>query len=188
LTFQATVTAKGAIPNAGSVQFMDGNSNLGPPAPLNGSGVATIVWSLLPAGVHNIIAVYQGAADFQPSTSPAWAQVVMNAGGASSSTTQLNAGPTPTFFRQKATFFVQGFIPAPVPGNTPPAGGSVVLLDGNRQLGPVLIFSAFGVATYSTPLPIGTHNIQAVFLGGGNVNGSVSSVVTINTSPRPKPR
>ncbi|HZR29626.1 MAG TPA: Ig-like domain repeat protein, partial [Terriglobales bacterium] len=190
LTFQATVTAKSAIPNAGDVQFMDGNTNLGPPAPLDGGGVATMVWSLLPVGVHNITAVYQGAADFLPSTSPTWTQVVMNAGGAgsSSSTTQLSAGPSQTFFRQQATFSVQGFVPAPGPGSIPPAGGRVILLDENRQLGPVLFFGVSGVAGYTTPLSVGTHKIQAVFLGSGSVNGSVSSVVTINTSPRPKPR
>jgi hypothetical protein len=42
--------------------------------------------------------------------------------------------------------------------------------------------------SYQTPLPIGTHQVRAVYLGDANFNGSISNIGVVNTSPRPKPR
>jgi len=178
LTFQAAVTAQTFLIPTGSVQFKDGTTNLGMPMPLDGSGTATLVWSSFPVGTHNITAIYGGDSNFRDSSSAAWTQVVMISGAPSSTLTYLSASPQ-TFFRQAASFMV---------GTNPPSPGNVVLLDGNRQLGPMLPLNQFGIATFSTPLHVGLHQVRAVYLGNGNVNGSASLVQTVSTSPRPKPR
>ena len=165
---------------------MDGTTNLGPPAPLNGSAT-TMLSTVLAVGAHNITALYSGDHDFLSSVSPAWTQVVTVIGGTNSTATVLTSAPSQTFFRQKAVFFIQAYSPGVVPGAISPPG-NVVLLDGNRQLGPVLTLAANGTATYSTPLSIGTHNVRAVYLGSGLFNGSTSSTQTVSTSPRPQPR
>ena len=67
VTFTATVTSTGGTPT-GTVQFKDGGTNLGPPQPLNGSGVATFSTSSLVAGVHAITADYSGDGSFLTST------------------------------------------------------------------------------------------------------------------------
>ncbi len=48
----------------GLVQFKAGDKNIGDPLALNGSGGATINVSDLPVGTHQIVAVYQGSANF----------------------------------------------------------------------------------------------------------------------------
>ena len=69
LTLTATVTSTAGTP-AGTVNFMDGSSQLGS-APLNGSAIATYTTSALTDGMHSITAVYMGDTTFAGSTSNA---------------------------------------------------------------------------------------------------------------------
>ena len=62
VTFTATATSSGGPPD-GTVQFKDGNSNLGSAIPLNG-GVAHLTTSSLSSGTHTITAVYSGNGNF----------------------------------------------------------------------------------------------------------------------------
>lgn len=79
VTFTATVTAPGGGPVAsGTVQFRDGITDLGNPSPINGSGVATLTWSNLTEGDHQIRAAFLGATGFLASTSAPLAQRVDN--------------------------------------------------------------------------------------------------------------
>ncbi len=167
------------------VDFADGG-NVFAFAFLDVNGNASITTSTLTDGVHNITAIYGGNEGFLFSISPVLTQVVMHAGAASSSNTLLNLTPQ-TFFRQSANFNVLTF----GSGGISPTG-NVILLDGNRQLGPLLgLIGGAGFpsyCSYSTPLPVGMHQVRAIYLGDANFNGSVSSVQVANTSPRPKPR
>jgi hypothetical protein len=155
-----------------------------------GPGIWTFTTAALAAGPHAITAVYQGDINFFPSISPVFTQVVeSNAGGASTTTLMVNgnAGPVGVNFgvarsvlpAQRANFVVT------VTGST--NGDSVVLMEGNRQLGATLILAG-GQASYATQLPAGQHNIQAFYIGNGTVGGSSSLVVVIDRSPRPRPR
>lgn len=78
VTFTATVSvvSPGAGAATGTVQFMDGAANLGAPQPVNGSGVATFITSVLAPGSHSITAVYSGDANFNGSTSSPVSQTV----------------------------------------------------------------------------------------------------------------
>ena len=78
VTFTATVTSTGKGAPTGTVSFFDGTTNLGT-SPLNSSGVATFMISTLTVGTHSITAMYNGDANFEPSTSPVLKQVVQQA-------------------------------------------------------------------------------------------------------------
>jgi hypothetical protein len=75
----ATVTSTSGTPS-GSVTFQNGNSFLGTVL-LNGSGVATLSVSTLPAGSYSIQAVYGGNGNFAYSGSNIVVQVVQQGGG-----------------------------------------------------------------------------------------------------------
>ena len=71
VTFTATVTSGAAGTPTGTVQFKDGGpngTNIGSPATLNGSAVASVTTSSLSAGNHVIFAIYNGDSNFAVST------------------------------------------------------------------------------------------------------------------------
>ena len=76
VTFTATLSAVGggATP-AGTIQFMDGATNLGSAVALS-SGVATYATATLAAATHSITAVYSGDSNYAGSTSSVLSQVV----------------------------------------------------------------------------------------------------------------
>ncbi len=189
LTFTATIGPSISVlfytvNPTGTVQFQDGGSNLGSPVTVSNS-TATFTTAALSVGAHSITAVYSGDANFAPGISPPFAQAVMATSGTGTSTS-LTATPK-TFFRGSALFLV-----AVNSSTSSPPSGTAILLDGNKQLGPLLAISSTGntgIALYITPLNIGEHHIRAVFLGTtGLSSGSFSTTQTVNASPRPKPR
>jgi hypothetical protein len=107
--------------------------------------------------------------------------VVIETANSDISNTLLQMNPSRTFFRQSASF--QVFVTDSGGG----AVGTVILLDGNRQIGPPLTLNS-GLAVYTTPLTIGIHSFSALFLGNALDNGSFTTPQVFNTSPRPKPR
>jgi fibronectin type III domain protein/Big-like domain-containing protein len=85
VTLTATVTPSSA---AGSVQFKDGNSNLGTPVEVT-SGSASTTTAALTAGSHALTAVFTptDASSFTGSTSPAVTYLIANVPGAPSGVT-----------------------------------------------------------------------------------------------------
>jgi hypothetical protein len=69
VTLTATVASSTGTP-AGTVTFYNGSASLGTSA-LNGSGVATLSTTTLPAGTDTLTAIYAAAGNFAASTSPA---------------------------------------------------------------------------------------------------------------------
>lgn len=67
LTFSATVTPANAT---GTVTFLDGNTAISAPLPLNNGSISFTIASLS-VGSHSISAQYNGDVNFQPSASPA---------------------------------------------------------------------------------------------------------------------
>ena len=191
VTFTATVTPEfpaASVPS-GNVQFRDGGANLGAPCALIG-GACSLTTAALGPGPHAITASYAGDPTFGPSVSAIFTQVVeSNAAGGSTAALMANgsAGPVTVNFgvalgalpAQAANFVVT------VTGGA--NGDMVVLMDGTRQLGPNL-FLAAGTARYTTQLSVGQHNVQAIYIGSGAAHGSSSLVVTVERSPRPRPR
>lgn len=92
VTFTATVTHQGAGTPTGTVSFFDGTTNLGSSS-LNGTGVATLTTSALMAATHNVSAVYNGDANFAPSTSPMLQQNVQDFSLSANPTTVTISAP-----------------------------------------------------------------------------------------------
>jgi len=188
LTFTATVAAQSMGTPTGTVTFVDNFMNssniLASNVALSNSGHASFATSSLAVGVHHISIAYSGDASFTPSTSQALTQVVLATGNASTTGLTVNGGSSATLnfgfvvgVAQSANFVVT------VTGSND--GDSVVLMQGNVQMGPVLLLSA-GQASLNTQLGAGVHSIHAIYLGNATSAGSISSDVTVNRSPRPK--
>ena len=195
VTFTATVypVSSSATP-AGTVQFSDGISPLGPPVALNGSGVATYTTAALFAGGGSITAAYipGSGSPFTASTSSPLQQFVAGACPGSSATT-LTSSENPSNTGQPVTLtatVAAGVFPLCVLGGGPPLNsgtyapqgiyGTVQFTVNGTAMGsqiPVSGSGSSGVATYSTStLPAGTDAITAIFTEGNGYVGSSESV------------
>jgi hypothetical protein len=187
VTFTATVVAEdsGLPVPTGTVTFSDGASTLGT-ATLNGSGQASFPISTLTVGTHTITAAYAGDTNFLPSTSPALTQVVIASGNSTTTSLTINGGSHDPIYSRYAKGIPQSVnFAVHVSGGTD--GDLVVLMEGNRQVGPALTL-ALGQATFSTQFGIGRHTVVAVYLGNSTAAGSESAAQSFIRSPRPKPR
>ena len=172
VTFAATVTPAftGLAPPSGTVDFMDGSTNLGS-GTLNAAGGATISTapSALKAGIHAITAVYHGDSEYSGSTSPPVSQEVDQADTTTSLTSALNPSP----YGQSVTFTATV---SPPSSGLPTPTGTVTFLDGLTDIGTGMLNSA-GTATFSTSsLTAGDHLITADYGGDSNYEGSSGSV------------
>ncbi|HTC92904.1 MAG TPA: Ig-like domain repeat protein [Terriglobales bacterium] len=189
LTFTAIIGPQNPSVPTGTVTFLDNFMNnttvLASNVPLSGGQCSAVTSSLAP-GVHQITVVYGGDITFAASTSVTLTQVVMATGNPSSTGLTVNGGASSNLnfgfalgMQQSADFVIS------VTGSTD--GDSVVLLEGNQQLGPVLTLTG-GQASWNSQLRVGVHNVQAIYIGNGTSAGSISTGVVVNRSPRPRPR
>jgi YVTN family beta-propeller protein len=176
VTFTATVT--GASPT-GTVQFMDGATNLSSAVTLSG-GSAQLTTSTLTVGGHSITAAYSGDANNSKTTSAAVTETVTQ----ESSTTALStsaatiqagqpvkftatvtgASPTGTVQFKDLPFTGLGFVPT--------------------NLGSPVALSAGGNAQLTTSaLTPGIYTIYAVY--SGDANNSTSSATVTETVTQP---
>lgn len=166
VTFIATTNADAGIPT-GTITFYDGISSLGTVSLVG--NIASIMVSNLSAGSHSITAVYNGNANFAPSLSTPFNQVVDAA--VPSTTTTLISSPNPAVVGSSVIFNVEVASSGGIPG------GTVTLYDNNSSLVTVVL-DTNGNASYATSsLAIGTHPIQAVYNGSSTFSSSNSSVI-----------
>src|SRR5271165_4046907 len=169
---QTVIFTAGLSPSSatGSVQFLDGTTDLGT-VPLSG-GIASLSISTLTVGSHNITAAYGGDANDAASTSTVLTQIVNLA----SSSVNLTSSVNPSTVGQPVTFTA----------NVSPASatGSVQFLDGTTDLGTATVSAGVASLTIAlTPsgdpvLSPGTHPITAVYGGDGSTAASTSPVLT----------
>ena len=161
-----TVTLTAAVaPNTatGTVSFFDGTTLLGT-NPVS-SGVAALATSSLSAGSHALTAVYNGDANFAPSTS---AVVTLNIGGIV--TPVLTVVPTSSVLGQSVILTV----------NVTPisATGDITFYDGSVFLDETALVN--GQATFTTSLlAAGIHSLVARFDGGNGNLTALTNVVTV---------
>ncbi|HEY5788781.1 MAG TPA: Ig-like domain repeat protein [Microlunatus sp.] len=163
VTLRAVVTSGANPVTAGTVQFRDGATNLAPPVPVDGDGVATLTASALAVGSHTITAAYSGTAVLAESSGTV-TQVVNRA----DSTTVLTSSLNPSDFGDLVTFTA-----TVTAGGSPLTTGSVQFaVDGTDTGGPLAIDGS-GQATFTTGgLAAGTHEITATHGGSTNYGPS----------------
>ncbi|MFE3293465.1 beta strand repeat-containing protein, partial [Rhodococcus sp. NPDC059234] len=163
----ATVTP---APSGGSVQFKDGDTNIGAPVDAAGGSV-TLPFTFATAGAKSITAVFSGVAGFSGSTSAA-ANIAVSVPDVA---TQTSVTAPATASTGQAVDLTATVTPAP-------SGGSVQFKDGGTNIGgPVNLTN--GVATLSqTFATAGAKSITAVFSGVAGFQGSTSAPANIAVS------
>jgi ELWxxDGT repeat protein len=174
ITFTATVSPAHGTVDGGTVDFLDGSTDLGMVA-VDATGAATLT-AILAAGQHSVTAVYSGDATFAGSTSSAVTVTVTQPQGAVDTMTSLTASASSVPDGQPVTFTA-----TVTPAHGVLDGGSVDFTDGSTDLGTVAV-GAGGQASLSVALAVGTHHVTAVYLGDANFNGSTSGAVTVTVT------
>ena len=172
VTFTATVISAAGTPT-GTVQFLDGSTNLGI-GTLNGLGQASISTSTLAAGTHSISATYSGSPTFGASTG--FTTETVGQSTTTATTTTVTATPNPSALGQAValTATVRSLAGTP-------ATGAVTFVDGTTNLGTATL-NAQGVATITVnTLPAGTQTITA-FYSGAPLFGASSGAVTVTVN------
>ncbi len=174
VTLTATVAAvsPGAGTPGGTVHFVDGSTSLGD-GTLSSTGVATFTTSALTVGTHSITASYVATTDFAASSSSPLSLIVATT---ATSTTTVTASTTTPVFGQPVTFTMTV---APISPATGTPTGTVELMNGTTLLNTATLTN--GVATFETssPLPIGSNSITAVYSGDDNFTSSTSSPLAV---------
>jgi hypothetical protein len=172
-TFGSLVTAVATVNPAsvsGSVTLYDGANGIAS-SPLVG-GVATTTVSTLTAGMHQLIAVYDGDGNHKGSIADPVAHLVLR----TSTNTGIVSSPNPSMFGQLITV---------VASVTPPVvTGSVTFYDGTASLGSLPLLGGMATTTVAT-LAAGPHLLTAVYNGDSNAIASTSAALTqtVNLPP-----
>ena len=152
---------------AGTVDFLDGTTNLGPGA-LDGSGCTSLTTSSLTAGTHSITAAYEGYGDDAGSTSTPIYPYVEQA----TPTVTINS-PASAICNQSIT--LAGSVSAGLTGDGVVAPtGSVTLYDWGSYLNSVSL-DAGSFSFQTSSLSLGSHYITASYSGDGNYTSNTSS-------------
>lgn len=173
VTLSATVDPSSA---SGTVQFRDGNTNLGAPVAVS-NGVAMFPHTFTTAGAHSISAVFTGPG-FVSSTAPA-------------QTVTVSVPDLATVTTVDASVTAQTGAPVMLSASVTPApnGGTVQFKDGVAAIGGA-VEVVNGTATLEhTFSSVGSHSITATYSGAAGFEPSTSSVRSVSvTDPVVTPR
>jgi hypothetical protein len=163
ITLTAVITGSGVQPT-GTVQFMDGATVLGT-GTIDSSGNATLTLqgsTALPAGSHNITAVYSGDTNFNGATSSALPFTVTKL-PANQLTMTLTSSLNPSTYGDQVIFTVS--VTSPV-GVMPT--GTVTLTDGATNLGTGTLDATGKTTVTAAVFDAGSHTITATYSGDEN--------------------
>lgn len=163
VTFKVAVKSTSGERVTGVVELKDGGRKLGA-VTLNSSARTAFTTSTLLAGAHRITATYGGSERDLPSESAVLREQVAPA----KSATTLVSSHNPAAVGQRVSFTATVHI----------AGGAITgrifFRDGTKSIGSVAV-GPKGTARLATEtLPVGTHDITAIYSGDSNVKGSRS--------------
>ena len=163
MIFTATVASGGQSVVGGTVQFLDGTTELGGPVPVAAGGVATYQADDLSVGTHTITATFSGTTEIAGSAG-SFAQVV----GKAPTTVVLTTTPDPSTFGQLVTLTAQVTV-----GGVPLTDGTVAFSEGGTVFCEASEVQTGGSATCTTDeLTVGTHTITAGYSGTDDYAGS----------------
>ncbi len=171
VTFTAKVAplAEGAPTPLGTIAFVEGSTTL-KVVNLTSKGTATFSTTTLGAGKHPVVAQYSGDANFAAAESEAVTQVVSKAATQLTLASSLDPAPFGSGATLKAT------VAAVAPGAGTPAG-TVTFSEGETVLGTIQLSGANANLSLKT-LPVGKHEITAVYSGDANDEPSKAGPVT----------
>jgi len=187
-TAHVDVVAPGVGTLGGGVQFnVDGNP-FGTAVPLGAGDNASVTISNLSTGNHDVVAVYNGNADFAASSSATLSHGVDKADSA----VALSTSDSSAVAGQPLTFTAD--VTAVAPGSGTPTGLVQFAVDGVDLGAPVAL--AGGVATSPIAnLDAGSHTITANYEGDGNFGGQSATIsqavaaaqttTVVSSSPNP---
>lgn len=158
----ATVSPVGT----GSVFFLDGAEIIGVSTITAGS--ATLSYSNLSGGAHNMTAIYAGDSNYISSLSSG---VTVTVSKLSSSVALAISDTTPVYgsnITLNAT--ITAIVGTPV--------GSVTFLNGSENIGSATIFNGSAQLVINS-LPVGTNPITAFYNGNSNYNTNTSSSINV---------
>ncbi|WFR72775.1 Ig-like domain-containing protein [Prescottella defluvii] len=168
---QVTLTANLDPANAaGSVQFKDGNANIGGPVAVsNGKAIAQATFTT--AGQHSITAVFTGNTGFKSSTSVAQTVSVSNA---VAQTTLTVSAPSAAQTGSAVTLSA-----AVNPAN---ASGTVQFTDGGSNIGGPVQVTGGAASLQHTFTTGGAHTIGATFTAAAGFTDATASTQTVQVS------
>jgi hypothetical protein len=176
VTLTATIAPQApanGIPT-GTVSFMDGSTQIGSSQTLSG-GVATLVYSNLPAATHSITVVYNGDTNYATSTSSPISQIVNQATPSVSVSSNL---------QNSAVFGQSVTLTANVTSGAGTPTGTVTFFDGSTPIGTTQTLSNGSASINISSLPTGSDTITAAYSGDSNFTNVTSGnfTQTINQS------
>jgi hypothetical protein len=161
-----TVAFKRLFPNGSVVTF--GTANL------DATGTAVFIMDHFVPATATLFAVYQGDANFAPSTSPTIVHVINKA----DTTTGLSSNISTSVVGQPVNFTSTLGVVAPGSAVVPPTG-TITYYDTFQGVTTVLAVSDVGGAAQSPAFTTaGTHVVTAVYSGDSYFNGSTSGPLT----------
>lgn len=184
VTFTATVTNTGSGTGTlgGQVTFQAGSTVLGT-ANLSANGVATFTTTFSTAGGFQIMAIYQGNASFNGSTSNTVTVNVSTALAASTTTLTLSSAAVQ---QGSNVTFTAKVVPTSTSSTITPTG-TVTFYNGGAQIPNSTSTLTGGVATFSTAtLNPATYSITAEYSGDQNYSPSSSTAAALTVgAPTP---
>ncbi|WP_254622727.1 Ig-like domain-containing protein [Rhodococcus sp. W8901] len=174
VTLSATVTPSNA---SGTVQFKDGNTNIGGSVPVAG-GIASMSHTFTTDGSHAISAEFSGSAGFSNSSAAGRLVQVSTPDPSAKESATLMTAP------DNATAGTSVRLSAQV-SSTAPLTGTVQFYDGGNPIGPRIPVGNGVVGIDHIFSTTGPHQISASFTGGPGVRGSSSTSQTVQVADAP---
>lgn len=165
VNFTATVTATNGGTPTGTVSFQDGATVLGTVTLSNGTAVFKT--STLAVGAHSIHILYGGDSNNASSNSSAVQETIEQIGTIATLSTSGSPAAAGASISLTATITANSIVPSS------PVSGTVSFMEGTTTLG-VGTVSGNKVILNLSSLPVGQHNIVALYGGATNYSGSTS--------------
>lgn len=173
VTAAVAVSGQPGAPPAGSVTFVDQGAAIGT-ASVGDQGRAQLEMTGLAAGLHRVIAVYNGDGNYASVT----ASFTVLVPGPVATSTSIQAG----YARASRDLTLTGSVAATSPSGERPAG-SLTFKEGDAVLGTGSL-DAQGDAVVKLPSPApGTHTIVVTFPGSGSLTPSTGTVTVQIPNP-----
>jgi hypothetical protein len=177
VTAAVAVSGQPDAPPAGSVTFVDQGAVLGTAA-LGDQGRAQLELAGLAAGLHRVIAVYNGDGNYA-SVSASFTVLVP---GPVATSTSIKANQTRVLPSRDLT--LTAAVAATSPAGDTPGGSVVTFKEGDAVLGTSTLDGQGSAALTLPALPPGQHTLVASFAGSGSL-GPSSATVTVQVLDEP---